>query len=195
MQQTLALLVALAAIVILMAISFEPFHVGAALVSLRKLAFNEQGMLFQRINRSSPEKVFVVVKNNYSTAAITVGQQVQWDFTGAADGVGVTRPTARATNAGMAVAGAVAEASIASAGFGLVQIYGYNSALRMRNVTTGSPVMAPGSPLVGNVAGSVFCFENASTASNVVLKFPCGFAITATTGFTSAARAGFLKCM
>lgn len=156
---------------------------------------DQRGLLFQRINRSSPEKVFVAVKNNYATAAITVGQAVQWDFTGGADGVSVTRPTARATNAGMATCGAVAEASIASAGYGLVQVYGYNSALRVRNVTTGSPVMAPGSPLVINVAGSVFCFENMSTASTTVLKFPCGFAITASTGFTTAARAGFLKCM
>lgn len=152
-------------------------------------------MLFQRINRSSPEKVFVAVKNNYSTAAITVGQAIQWDFTGAADGVGVTRPTARATNAGMATCGAVAEASIASSGYGLAQIYGYNSALRVRNVTGGSPAMAAGSPLIINAAGSVFCFENMSTASKVIQRWPCGFAITASTGWTTAARAGFLKCM
>lgn len=161
----------------------------------RGLVPGQAGLLFQRINRSSPEKIFVVVKNNYSTAAITVGQCVQWDFTGAADGVGVTRPTARATNAGMATCGAVAETTIAAAGYGLIQVYGYNSALRVRNVTTGSPIMVAGSPLFANVAGSVFCFENGSTASTVILKFPCGFAITASAGFTTAVRAGFLKCL
>ena len=36
-------------------------------------------MLFQRINRSNPEKVFIVAYNSYSTAAITVGQGVNWD--------------------------------------------------------------------------------------------------------------------
>ena len=36
-------------------------------------------MLFQRINRSSAEKIFVVAYNSYSTAAITNGQFVNWD--------------------------------------------------------------------------------------------------------------------
>lgn len=210
----LAPLVAL--LVVCFAVLFEPARVLAqlrgvvtlgrdlavwAIVEPLRAAFrltllaDQRGMLFQRINRSSPEKVFVAVKNNYSTAAITVGQAVQWDFTGAADGVSVTRPTARATNAGMATAGAVAEASIASSGYGLVQVYGYNANLRVRTATGGSPAMAAGSPLCVNAAGSVFCFESISTASTVILKFPCGFAITASTGWTTAVRAGFLKCM
>ena len=50
-------------------------------------------MLFQRINRSDPEKVFIVVKNSYSTAAITVGQAVVFDYTTDQDGVGVTQPS------------------------------------------------------------------------------------------------------
>lgn len=206
-MRILSLLIPILLIVLTMAITLEPFRLKEFANSARFFAINlcrliagpiladQRGLLFQRINRSSPEKVFAAVKNNYSTAAITVGQAVQWDFTGAADGVGVTRPTARATNAGMATAGAVAEATVASAGYGLIQIYGYNSALRVRNVTGGSPAMAAGSPLIINAAGSVFCFENMSTASKVIQRWPCGFAITASTGWTTAARAGFLKCM
>jgi hypothetical protein len=152
-------------------------------------------MLFQRINRTDPEKVFVVVYNSYSTAAITVGQAVIWDFATDADGVGVTRPSARATNAGMAAAGVVAAASIAAGAYGLVQVYGYHSAVRMRTVTGGSPAIAAGRPLVLPVAGSVFCLESVSTASNVILTFPCGFSLGATTGFTTAARAAFIKAL
>ncbi len=44
-------------------------------------------MLFQRVNRSSPEKVFVVAFNSYSTAAITNGQYVEWDWNVDGDGV------------------------------------------------------------------------------------------------------------
>lgn len=36
-------------------------------------------MLWQRINRGDPEKIFVTVFNSYSTAAITNGQAVNWD--------------------------------------------------------------------------------------------------------------------
>lgn len=152
-------------------------------------------MIFQRINRSDPEKVFVVAYNSYSTAAITVGQAVIWDFATDADGVGVTRPTARATNAGMACAGVVASASIAAGSYGLIQVYGYHSAVRMRTVTGGTPAIVAGRPLVVNVAGSVFCLESVSTASTAVLTFPVGFSLGATSGFTTAARAAFLRAM
>ena len=151
-------------------------------------------MIFQRINRSDPEKVFVVVKNGYSTAALTVGQAVMWGLS-AADGVTVTRPTARATNAGTAVAGVVASSSIAVSGYGLVQVYGYHSAVRARTVTGGTPAIAAGRPLALNVAGSVFCLESIATGSTVILRYPCGFAYGATAGFTTAAIAAFLKCL
>lgn len=152
-------------------------------------------MLFQRINRSDPEKVFVIAYNSYSTAAITNGQAVIWDFATDADGVGVTRPSARATNAGIAAAGVVAAASIASGAYGLIQTYGYHSAVRMRTVTGGSPAIVAGRPLVLPVAGSVFCLESVSTASTAILTFPCGFSLGATAGFTTAARAAFIKAL
>lgn len=152
-------------------------------------------MLWQRINRGDPEKAFIVVYNSYSTAAITNGQAVIWDFATDADGVSVTRPSARATNAGVAAAGVVASASIAAGAYGLVQVYGYHSATRVRAVTGGAVAVAAGRPLALNAAGSVFCLESFSTASIVPLVFPVGFAIGATAGWTTAARAAFIKAM
>lgn len=152
-------------------------------------------MIFPRINRTNPEKIFISVYNSYSTAAITNGQGVIWDFATDADGVGVTRPTARATNAGLAAAGVVAEASIPAGSYGLLQIYGYHSAVRMRTVTGGSPAIVAGRPLVINVAGSVFCLESVSTASKQIVSYPMGFALGATSGFTTAARAAFIKAL
>jgi hypothetical protein len=152
-------------------------------------------MIFQRINRTDPEKVFVVAYNSYSTAAITVGQVVNWDFITDVDGVGVTRPLARATNAGFGVAGAVASASIAAGAYGLIQVYGYHSALRVRTVTGGTPAVAKGRPLAANVAGSVFCAESFATASTAILVYPFAFAMGATAGFTTAATVAFIKAM
>lgn len=151
-------------------------------------------MMFGRVNRTGPEKVFISVFNSYSTAALSNGQAVIWDFGTDADGVGVTRPTARATNAGMAAAGVAAEA-IAAGDYGLLQIYGYHSAVRMRTVTGGTPAIVAGRPLVINAAGSLFCLESVSTASIAVLTFPIGFSLGATSGFTTAARAAFLRAM
>lgn len=151
-------------------------------------------MMFQRINRTNPEKVFLAVYNSYSTASITNGQGVIWDFATDADGVGVTRPTARATNAGMAAAGVVAE-TIAAGDYGLLQVYGYHSAVRMRTVTGGTPAIVAGRPLVINVAGSVFCLESVATASTAILTFPIGFSLGATSGFTTAAKAAFIRAL
>lgn len=152
-------------------------------------------MLIQRVNRTDPEKVFIVVFNSYSTAAITNGQGVNWDFITDGDGVGVTIPLARATNAGFAAAGVVASASVASGDYGLVQVYGYHSAVRVRTVTGGTPAIAKGRPLVMNVAGSVFCLESVSTASTTILTFPCAFALAANSSFTTLAKAAFIKAL
>jgi hypothetical protein len=151
-------------------------------------------MMFQRINRSDPDKVFVIGKNGYTTAALTNGQGVMWGLT-AADGVTVTRPTARATNAGVAAAGVVSAASIAVGGYGLVQVYGYHSAVRTRTVTGGTPAIAAGRPLVLPVAGSVFCLESVATGSAVILTYPMGFALAANSPFTTAAIAAFIKAL
>lgn len=90
-------------------------------------------MLFKRISRSDPERVFIVVKNGYSTAALSNGQAVMWDMSDA-DGVNVTKCSA-AFKRMAAFAGIVAE-SIAVSGYGLLQVYGYHSAVRVDSSTT-----------------------------------------------------------
>lgn len=151
-------------------------------------------MLFKRINRADPEKIFVVAFQSYSTAALSNGQAVIWDFATDANGVGVTRPSARATNGGIAVAGVAAE-TIAAGDYGLIQVYGYHSAVRVRSATSGSPAIAAGRPLALNAAGSVFCLESISTASNVALVHQCGFALGAQASWTTKTVAAFLKAL
>jgi hypothetical protein len=151
-------------------------------------------MLFKRINRADPEKIFIVAKNSYSTASLSNGQAVIWDFATDADGVGVTRPSARATNGGIAVAGIAAE-TIAANDYGLLQVYGYHSAVRVRSATGGTPAIAAGRPLALNAAGSVFCLESASTASTTILINQCGFALAAQASWTTKTIAAFLKAL
>jgi hypothetical protein len=151
-------------------------------------------MLFQRINRANPEKVFIVVYNSWSTASLTNGQAVQWDFNTDIDGVGVTRPTARATNAGFAAAGVVAE-TIAAGSYGLLQVYGYHSAVRVRSITAGAPNIAAGRPLALAAAGGVWCLESIATGSAVIQVLPCGFALEASAIWTTAAIKAFIKAL
>ena len=98
-------------------------------------------MLFQRVNRTNPEKIFIVAFNSWSTASLTNGQAVIWDYTTDVDGVGVTKPTdgnLQAGHYGVAFAGIAAE-TIASGSYGLLQVYGYHSAVRVRTQTGTRP--------------------------------------------------------
>jgi len=158
-------------------------------------------MLFARINRSNPEKVFIVAKNSYSTASLTNGQAVIWDWTTDVDGVGVTLATATENvSCGIDVAG-IATETIAAGEYGLLQVYGYHSAVRVRTMTTTSHVyneslaaVAVGTPLVGGIT-AVFCLEGVTPAETAQVLHPCGFALAAQASFTTKAVAVFLKCL
>ncbi len=158
-------------------------------------------MLFQRVNRTNPEKVFLVAKNSYATASLTNGQAVIWDWTTDIDGVGVTLATATVNvSCGIDVAGIAAE-TIAAGDYGLLQVYGYHSSVRVRTMTETSHVyhqsrgvIAKGTPLVGGIT-TVFALEGITPAETAQVLHPCGIALAANALFTTAAIAVFLKCL
>lgn len=156
-------------------------------------------MLFQRINRTDPEKIFIVVKNSYSTAALSNGQAVVWDYATDADGVGVTKPTdgtGRAGHYGSAFAGIAAEA-IAAGSYGLLQVYGYHSAVRVRTHTGGNPAIAAGTGLT--CVDAIFALASypaaAAATSTITLHNAkwVGFALAAQASYTTKAIAAFIK--
>ena len=155
-------------------------------------------MLFQRIKRSDPEKIFVIAKNSYSTASLTNGQWVRWDHDTDCDGVGVTIGSA---DAGLSVAGVAAE-TIAAGEYGLIQVYGYHAAARVRTMTTTSHTyneallaVAKGTPLAFDITDGVFCAEGINNATGAFNLAPCGFALAAQASFTTKAIAVFIKAL
>jgi len=89
-------------------------------------------MLFQRVNRTDAEKVFVVVYNA-SGGAFTTGQAMVYDCGTSADGIRVTTP---ATATLSAFAG-LAAAGIANGAYGLAQVFGYTASASVKpDVTT-----------------------------------------------------------
>jgi len=158
-------------------------------------------MLFQRISRTDPEKIYIVVKNSYSTASLSNGQPVIWDWTTDVDGVGVTLATATENvSAGQDVAGVAAEA-IAHNAYGLLQVYGYHSAVRVRTMTATGHVyhesraaVAKGTPLVGGITAA-FTLEGITPATTAQVQHPCGFSLAAQASFTTKTIAVFLKCL
>lgn len=87
-------------------------------------------MIFQRINRTDAETVFVIVYN-VAGATITANYACCWD-TGTADGIRVTQPT----TATFALLVGIANADIADSAYGLVQVYGYRASGFITNDTS-----------------------------------------------------------
>ena len=164
-------------------------------------------MLLSRINRAIPEKVFICVYNSYSTDSLSNGQAVQWDYATDANGTSVTKPAAGTKaggkHMGFSFAGIVAE-TIAAGDWGLIQCFGYHSAIRARTTTGGAsnstPAVAAGVPLT--LKSTVFCVESfamaietTSTATMYGTWHPCVLALGATSGFTTATIAGIIRAM
>ena len=158
-------------------------------------------MLMQRTVVGEPEKIFVVAKNSYSTAALTNGQAVIWDYATDADGLGVTKPSsgeARNGHFGIAFAG-IASQTIAAGDYGLIQVYGYPSATRVRTQTGTNPAITAGTGLVCKAA--IFALEsgNANAAATSTITVHnwqwAGIALAAQASFTTKAIAVFIKAM
>lgn len=79
-------------------------------------------MLFQRINRSDAEKVFIIAQN-VSGSTMTAGYSCVFDVSASVDGVRVTQ----ASSTDLQAFAGVADADIANSAYGKIQIYGYRS--------------------------------------------------------------------
>jgi hypothetical protein len=88
-------------------------------------------MQLQQLNRSDPERVFVIGRND-GTVAIAAGQPVVWQMDGTRDGLDVvTSKEGAAASDPLLVGLAHAAMAIGSAntdtGYGLIQVYGYDN--------------------------------------------------------------------
>lgn len=142
-------------------------------------------MFFQKINRSDPEKVFIVVKNSWSTAALAEGNVVCWDYTTDADGVGVTKPT----TALLKLVAGVAAGAIAVGDYGLIQVYGHCTTA----LVDGTTGVNPGAALQGVDAQWHLAKGNVGvTAAGASYNFIAGE--TYTTG-AAVAKKVFIRCL
>lgn len=128
-------------------------------------------MLIQRVNRSDPEKVFIMVDNGEG-ATLPSGGAVIWDTTTDANGVLVRQPDTAKLHA---FAGCL-DASMASVtgSYTLCQCYGYKSdALVFQTDTT----MAAGLELVPTAAKDYLATVVTDTATNATVKQQPIFAV------------------
>lgn len=116
-------------------------------------------MLFKRLNRDTPEQVYIVVQNNEGSALVA-GSTVQLEMASASvDGVKARVPDTANLYAFLGLA----DAAIADQDFGLVQVYGYRSG---SVVWQSSTSMATGEPLAPSAGNAYLVTVASSTASN-----------------------------
>lgn len=151
-------------------------------------------MLFQRINRSDPEKIFIIGYNS-SSDTWSNGYVVRWDYSTDVNGVGMEKPAARgACGIGCAaIAGVVAE-TIAAGAYGLVQVWGYHSAVRVSSATTGTGAVAAGTALCA-AKTAWYAFINIPKTGTAANTYPKGFALAANASYTTKAIACFIQCL
>lgn len=142
-------------------------------------------MLFQRINRSDPERVFSIFYNVMG-ATITAGYAAVWD-TSTADGVRVTKPA----TATLSLLVGVANADVANSSYGLFQQYGFRSSVFTTNDT--SNAIAAGDILVPVNAQNYLARSAASDGKSGFVYAGQSFS-TATTP-AAAQQNAFLRCL
>lgn len=121
-------------------------------------------MLFQKVNKSDSEKVYVTV-TNAEGATITTGYPVAYALgAGSADGSNAVIANATADFPGFI---GVAFRDIPRNGYGLVQVSGYVASVLISNVGT-SITINVGDPLVPSPAGF---FSAAPTYANAGFKW------------------------
>ena len=146
-------------------------------------------MLFQRINRSDPEKVFMVVK---AGEALVAGRPVALHFTGTDDGL--LAYTANAASDATATIG-IADTVVPSGEYGLVQCYGFRSSasvLGASNFSVGQhDILAVMSASSGGLSQSV---SVGAITANMAMFIAAGSASSAlSAGFRDMAV--FIRCL
>ena len=130
-------------------------------------------MMFQTINRDDPMRVFLVVKNSYSTASFSDGQWAGWDIVTDKNGYSVTKITGVIASV---PAGCFVE-TVAPGGYGKVQVWGYKSNCRgLGGTGAGTSKATAGAPAYFDTSRFA-CVAMAETTTPIKLnegKFPCG---------------------
>lgn len=155
-------------------------------------------MEFARVNRSDPERIFVVVRNSYSTATLNNGHWCGWDIVTDKDGYNVTKVSGAIRGA---VAG-VAVQSIAPGDYGLIQVWGFKRDAKCTggsgSVTSKLTIGRPMYFLTSGLAAARAMERTSTPLKTDYGKFPVAICIeplNTAAKSTSAATSAFYKIL
>jgi hypothetical protein len=146
-------------------------------------------MLFPRINRTDPEKVFVCLK---AGEALLAGRPVAMHFNGTDDGkMGYL---ANAATDGTLVQG-LADKAIASGDYGLIQCYGYRSDAQIVNASDAAADCGAAMAVGSGSSGYLYMIASVGAATAVQPNFVLALSASKTTSATLYTGGVFIRCM
>jgi hypothetical protein len=146
-------------------------------------------MIFPRLNRTEPEKIWMCVK---AAEALLIGRPVALHFTGTDDGkLGYL---ADAAADGPLVVG-LADKAIASGDYGLVQCYGFRSDAQM--ILASDAAVSCGAVMAVGSASSGYLYMSVSVgaATGDQPSFVLALSASKTTSATLFTGGVFIRCM
>jgi hypothetical protein len=148
-------------------------------------------MIIQRINRTNPEKVFIVCRNDTS-AAIPKGFPCDFVVDGTRDGIDVTDTNTGNAALSTLLAG-LCDSALAASQYGLVQCYGIRTDAPLYRHTTTS--YALGDALVLYTASSMLSRVAAGAISAYLPGIVCGKTVATSNATSSSTSTVFLRLM
>lgn len=116
-------------------------------------------MLFQQVNRSNPEQVFIIARNT-SGGSISANAPVFFETDAVTDGNAVSQ--AQGLLSGTALFAGITNDVMANSSYGLVQVYGYRQSAYISAASAGCAIGIPMIP----VAGQNYLTDSTSAAAN-----------------------------
>ena len=145
-------------------------------------------MIIQRVNRTNPEKVFIVVRNDDSVAFVK-GGAINFKFDGTRDGLDAELADTAADN--NLVAG-IADSAIPVGEYGLVQCYGVRTDAVCLGTNSDNGV---GDVLVVTHGSVALMSVTGGAASAYLPAFALGATIDSTGSEATTTSTVFIRCM
>lgn len=151
-------------------------------------------MLFQQINRSNAEKVFILCRNT-SGATLAANIPVYFETDAVSDGNAVSQMVA--IPEGTNLFAGINDASLADDAYGIVQIYGYRASVVVSAVVSSYSVV-PGTRLVG-VSGAAYlaygsCLSGGGTTEALLSPINDKFVIAMETIASADGKSATANC-
>jgi len=151
-------------------------------------------MIIQSINRTNPEKVFIVVRND-SAASIAAGYPCVFKFDATRDGLDIEDCKTGAAAKNHLIAGLV-DSAIAAGAYGLAQCYGVRDDAPMLKAGSASDANAAiGDILVLHTAASILSGKAAGAVSGFFAGIVMGETMASSSATATTTGTVFLRLM